>query len=125
MKGLKLIFAARQKVREQRQWIARCGGDLAGYIAKYGDPGVAPLDEKGYPKIVKLTPEQAVLIQDGVPVPGQPGHYYGSHSGDGGTLIYHADASRLEQFESELRRLEEKHSVAAEYARQEDEPLSL
>jgi hypothetical protein len=29
-----------ERVRSQREWILRCGGDLAGYIANYGDPGV-------------------------------------------------------------------------------------
>lgn len=32
-------FLQRQ-VDEQRQWIERCGGDLLGYIAHYGDPGL-------------------------------------------------------------------------------------
>jgi hypothetical protein len=28
------------RVDEQRTWIAQCGGDLAGYIRHYGDPGL-------------------------------------------------------------------------------------
>ncbi len=28
-----------QQLREQIEWINTCGGSLAGYIAKYGDPG--------------------------------------------------------------------------------------
>lgn len=28
------------RLSDQRKWIESCGGDLSGYIANYGDPGV-------------------------------------------------------------------------------------
>jgi hypothetical protein len=37
----------RLAVENQRKFIEECGGDLAGYIARYGDPGV--LTSKGKP----------------------------------------------------------------------------
>lgn len=29
-----------QQLSQQRAWIESCGGSLAGYVARYGDPGV-------------------------------------------------------------------------------------
>lgn len=109
MKTSKLIAAARKAVKDQCVWMDGCGGDLAGYIAKYGDPGVPPLDEQGQPKMVKLTGEQAVGISDLLPVPDRPGYYFFTHVGDGGTLIYQADLARLDQLKKELRKLQEKY----------------
>ncbi len=36
----KLVSKLTQRRDDQLKWIEECGGDLAGYIAKYGDPGV-------------------------------------------------------------------------------------
>jgi hypothetical protein len=57
------------QIREQREWIDKCGGDLAGYVARYGDSN-AP-----YGKSVA-----------------EGGRY-----GNGGQAIYEADMSTLDQ----------------------------
>lgn len=31
-----------QAVKDQRAWMESCGGNHAGYVARYGDPGVTP-----------------------------------------------------------------------------------
>lgn len=100
----KKILWLRGRVREQKAWIERCGGDLAGYIANYGDPGIAPLDAHGTPQTFKLTLFQISLFSEGYlsPVPGLPGTFYKPHFGEGGTAIYEADISRLREFEREL-----------------------
>ena len=35
-----------KEVANQKKWIEDCGGDLQGYIAKYGDPGVPKANGK-------------------------------------------------------------------------------
>jgi hypothetical protein len=34
------------RLKRQEEWIEQCGGDLAGYIARYGDPNVPAEDGK-------------------------------------------------------------------------------
>lgn len=104
----KKILWLRDRIAQQRAWIAKCGGDLAGYIANYGDPGVPPVDQHGTPQTFKLTPEQEAIFDEGYlsPVPGVPGSFYKPHFGDGGTAIYNADKNALERFQAELSDLE-------------------
>src|SRR4051812_34404129 len=102
----KKILWLRERVREQQAWIDRCGGDLAGYIAHYGDPGVPPVDKQGMPQTFDLTAEQQQLFSDLQPVPGRPGTFYKDHFGDGGTAIYQADCNRLYVWQRELSDLE-------------------
>lgn len=114
MKGLKQIRSLRKKVKDQYKWMEKCGGNLAGYIANYGDPGIAPLDKNGQPKLVKLSAEQAATVPELKAVPNRPGYYYFLHTGDGGTLIYQADFGRLELLKAELKTLEAKYEQAAQ-----------
>ena len=64
-----------KEIKSQRQWIEEHGGDLAGYIARYGDPG-HPIDRYA-----------------------ATGGYYGA----GGTAIYQADAEVLRALEADFR----------------------
>ena len=86
-----------RQLNEQRKWIDDNGRTLAGYIRKYGDPGIPPLDEYGQPEMF-AAPEDLGFE----PVPGLPGNYYMPHFGDGGTAIYKADVGRLRGIEAEL-----------------------
>jgi len=92
-----------RQILDQLKWIEQCGGTLLGYIAKYGDPGVPPLDENGQPKILTLGPNQAHLRPCFVPVPGTTDRFYHPHSGNGGTAIYRADMAELHKLETQLR----------------------
>lgn len=85
---------------EQQAFINKCGGDLAGYIRKYGDPGVPPLDENGQPRTVRLPAGELIGLTK---VPGEPGTYYLPHSGNGGTAIWEADTAELRRLEEEAR----------------------
>jgi hypothetical protein len=73
------IVRARRLVEEQRTWIAEHGGDLSGYIERYGAADAAPGD------------------------PRQGGRY-----GSGGPAIYEADLEALRLYEGDLSRLEKK-----------------
>ena len=105
----KKMLWLRERVREQCAWIERCGGDLAGYVRHYGDPGVPPIDPKtGMQKCILLPFERASTelglkrieqTDDGV-------MYEAPHFGDGGTLIFKADKDRLDIWERELADLE-------------------
>lgn len=104
----KKILWLRERIAEQEGWINRCGGNLAGYIARYGDPGVPPVDANGVPFTLCLTAEQQKLFPVGylTPVPGKPNTFYHYHTGDGGTAIYNADCNRLLTWQQELYTLE-------------------
>jgi hypothetical protein len=69
-------------IRMQEDWIANCGGDLAGYIRRYGDPGIACTEG---------------------PRKGQPMY------GNGGTAIYQADVAELEKWKAMLVEHDWKH----------------
>lgn len=106
-----LLARAASRLAAQRKFMASCGGDLTGYIARYGDPGVPPLDEEGNPIIVTVDPEDAHLFKHLKLVedqdPWQPKvAFYAPHVGDGGTAIYKADYHRLRQLEQEYQRLQ-------------------
>jgi hypothetical protein len=64
-------------IRQQRDWISRCGGDLAGYVARYGDSSASP----------------SRPVAEG-------GRY-----GDGGQRIYEADINQLRAYEMEYETL--------------------
>ncbi len=70
----RLDYLAAQ-VAQQRAWIQACGGDLAGYIARYGD------SDAPYGKPVS-----------------EGGRY-----GEGGQRIFEADAEALRQVEEQYR----------------------
>jgi hypothetical protein len=65
----KRIERLEMRIREERHWIDQHGGNLAGYIARYGSKDDA------------------------------------DHLGDGGELIYRADAAALSRCESEYEAL--------------------
>jgi hypothetical protein len=75
------LAEAADKVLRQRHWIAEHGGDLAGYIAAYGDE--------------KASPHLRVI---------QGGRY-----GLGGQAIYAADCEVLARAEADLERLTRLH----------------
>lgn len=102
----KRIDSLRQQVHEQRAWVEKCGGDLAGYIAHYGDPGIPPLDEDGNPKVISVKPgDERLLLGRSEPVPDRPGCFYAPYHGNGGTAIYKADHDRLVGLEAEFESL--------------------
>lgn len=96
------IDSVHHQIRQQRQWLERCGGDLAGYIASYGDPGVPPLED-GEPKILSIKPCDVYLFADFTPVPDRPNHFFARHFGDGGSAIYKADHDRLVSLETQYQ----------------------
>jgi len=108
MKMTERLAFVRQRVASQREWIAKHGGDLNGYIAHYGDPGRAPLDANGNCQTITCPPELAEAC--GLrPVPNAAGCYYKEHFGSGGTLIYEADKNCLDRYERELAELEPRY----------------
>jgi len=107
----KKILWLRERVSEQRKWIDRCGGSLAGYIENYGDPGIPPLKD-GQPKIHVIPHDKMYLFYDYEKVPGTTNQVYAKHSGDGGTAIYKADTDRLDSWEKELAALEMRNHAA-------------
>ena len=58
----KRIAELYRQISEQRQWILACGGSRQGYIAKYGDPGVPPLED-GTPKVLCVRTIDAHLFE--------------------------------------------------------------
>lgn len=92
----------REAIIQQRKWIERCGGDLAGYIANYGDPGIPPVDEDGNRKVIEAKPGDVRLFSGYEPVPGRPNCFFAKHTGNGGSAIYKADYDRLVSFETEF-----------------------
>lgn len=90
-----------QRARQQK-WIRDCGESLAGYIRRYGDPGVPPLDENGLPGTFVFPNGKSCGL---VPVPNIPDTFYLPHYGNGGTAIWEADTNELGRIESELRLL--------------------
>lgn len=97
----KKILLLRQQERDQRAWIERCGGDLAGYIAHYGDPGIPPMKD-GKPQIITIPEKDHHLVRDLARVPGTTNQFYSPMYGAGGTLIYQADKNRLDAIVREL-----------------------
>lgn len=95
-----------KQVEEQRAWIAKCGGNLLGYIAAYGDPDIPPLDENGHPKTCVIPSHETELIKRFVPVPNVPDTFFIPHRGNGGTAIFEADSRQLEIWEQELTKLQ-------------------
>ena len=104
--SVKKIVWLLQQVEEQRAWIVKCGGDLLGYIANYGDPGISPLDENGHPKTCVIPSHEVELIKRFVPVPNAPDTFFIPHRGNGGTAIFEADSQQLEIWEQELTMLQ-------------------
>ena len=102
----KKIALLLQQVEEQRAWIVKCGGDLLGYIANYGDPGISPLDENNQPKTCIIPSHETKLIKCFVPVPNISNTFFAPHQGSGGTAIFEADSRHLESLEQELTRLQ-------------------
>ena len=70
----KRVAILRDAINKQRRWIDEHGGDRAGYVARYGDGSAEPGD------------------------PAAGGRY-----GDGGQVIYQADANELQKLEQQLR----------------------
>lgn len=70
----------REMEKAQKEWIARCGGDLAGYIEEYGIPGEY---------------KEMTINLEKIQVP--------LWHGDGGEAIYAADQARLQQIQQEIR----------------------
>lgn len=108
------ILWLRDRVAEQETWIKRCGGNLAGYIANYGDPGIPPL-ENGKPKVLTVPLDKSDLFTDFVRAPGGTATsiaLYAKHSGDGGTAIFKADYNRLISWRQELANLESRNHSA-------------
>jgi hypothetical protein len=114
----KRILMLRNQIRQQKEWIGRCGGDLAGYIANYGDPGVPPLDSNGKPAVFEVPADKVSLFSNYKRLPEaeqtNPGFVkiYKKHCGDGGTAIYKADSDSLAILEKALQRNEEANSAA-------------
>ncbi len=73
------------KIAEDLAFIAKCGGNLAGYIVHYGDPGIPPADAR----------------------PGLPFYMHGS----GGTLIFDADVTAFRKWVNELQRKDARHGL--------------
>jgi hypothetical protein len=112
MLAWKRILWLRERIREQKKWIDRCGGTLTGYIENYGDPGVTPLKD-GKPHIIVVPPEKQHFLENSHKrVPGTTDQFYANHYGDGGTAIYKADYDRLVIWQNELTDLEEKCHAA-------------
>jgi hypothetical protein len=130
MRADKRIQWLREQVAEQRAWITKCGGDLTGYIANYGDPGVPPINPKtGRKRIFVLKLEDDRLFRprvnaglltraamedwpDGVDWEHGEQCFYAPHSGNGGTAIYEADQNHLDVLERELATLEANRGIA-------------
>lgn len=102
----KKILWLRERIKEQKDWINRCGGNLSGYIAHYGDPGTPPLDEHGDYKVITVPVEKQYLIPDYERVPETTDKFYAGCYGEGGTKIYEADYGRLVSWQNELNELE-------------------
>lgn len=102
----KKIIWLRDRIKQQKEWIDRCGSNLTGYIANYGDPGNPPLNKDGTPKIIVIPQEKQSLVSTLARVPNTPDQFYFPHSGDGGTAIYNADYWRLRKWEIELNDLQ-------------------
>lgn len=101
----KKIIWLRERVSEQKKWIERCGGNLEGYIANYGDPGVPPMKD-GKPHIITVPEGKQHFFEQHKRVPGTTDQFYANHYGAGGTLIYEADYNRLLQWQRELSETE-------------------
>jgi hypothetical protein len=108
MKMTERLKFVRQRVKDQREWIDRHGGDLAGYIRYYGDPGIAPCDKNGNAETITC-PDDLARECGLRPVPDAPGCYYKEHFGSGGTLIFQADIDCLLRYERELVELEPRY----------------
>jgi hypothetical protein len=95
-----------REVQEQRAWIERCGGSLAGYINHYGDPGIPPLNDEGKPKTITVKPQEVCLFEGRLePVPDRPCCFFANHYGNGGTAIFEADHNRLVALEADYERV--------------------
>lgn len=92
------------EISSQEKWIASCGGSLAGYIRRYGDPGIPPLNDDGSPKIISC-PVDVALSVGLEPVPERTGEYYAPYFGSGGTAIWEADNNYLRQLTQQLERV--------------------
>jgi hypothetical protein len=89
-------------VAHQRAWIEACGGSLDGYVKRYGDPGRAPVDADGDPRVV--VGDFSDLLRDQlVPVPLLYNTFYLPHFGDGGTAIWVSDCGELRRLVAELQ----------------------
>lgn len=102
----KKIIWLRERIKQQKEWIDRCGGNLIGYIANYGDPNTPPLDKDGNPKIITIPGDKQSLVPTLTRVPNTSDQFYTPHSGNGGTAIYNADYWRLHKWEIELNDLQ-------------------
>lgn len=92
------------ELAQQRAWIESCGGTLEGYIRRYGDPGVPPLDQDGDPCLI-IGDFSDALQEQLVKVPGYSYMFFLPHFGNGGTAIWQADTNKLRQLELELQYL--------------------
>ena len=100
---LKKNIWLRERIYEQKKWMDRCGSNLEGYIANYGDPGIPPL-KNGQPHSLTIPENKQHFIENTHKrVIGTTDQFYANCYGDGGTKIYHADYNRLLQCELELR----------------------
>jgi hypothetical protein len=102
----KRIVWLRLRIARQKEWIDRHGGDLAGYVARYGDPGRHPLGPDGLPRAITVAAGDRALLPDLERVPGTEDRFYAAHFGDGGTAIYQADSNQLSVLQRELSDLE-------------------
>ena len=111
MKATDRITRLRDQVTEQKQFMQSCGGTLTGYIAKHGDPGIAPQDDNGNAKTFACPADLAQTC--GLrPVPDADGCYFAPMFGSGGSAIYQADYNRLRQLEQELEQYESQYGHA-------------
>lgn len=101
----KRILWLRERVRAQKHWIDLHGGNLTGYIERYGDPGIPPL-KNGQPMTILIDKADQHLVPDLKRVEGTEDEFYAPHIGDGGTAIYNADLCRLQTWERELSELQ-------------------
>ena len=122
MKMTERLKFVRQRVKDQREWIDRHGGDLAGYIRYYGDPGIAPCDKNGNAETITC-PDDLAQECGLRPVPNATGCYYKQHFGSGGTLIFQADIDCLLRYERELVELEPRYGTWLREAEQREKDM--
>jgi hypothetical protein len=108
------IKQLREHIARQRAWINEHGGDLQGYIARYGDPDRAPLDG-GQERIIGVPLELADDLRrvPGISINQGTVPCYAPMFGCGGTAIYDADKATLDSLERQLAKWELKYPTAA------------
>jgi hypothetical protein len=90
-------------IDDQEKWMKSCGGDLGGYIEKYGDPNKSPMVD-GRPKTFITSSDKVSMFLEASfqQVIGKENEFYSKMYGLGGTKIYEADFQYLKRLESEL-----------------------